>query len=63
MNVERVTVFKFLGVQVHEKLKWDAQINAVCKNISKGISILYEVKHILDTKILVKYGVILAKQN
>ncbi len=52
MNVERVPVFKFLGVQVDEKLKWDAQINAVCKNISKGISILYKVKHILDTQIL-----------
>jgi hypothetical protein len=52
INVERVTVAKFLGIQVEEKLKWDMQINSVCKNMSKGISVLYKMKPILDSKIL-----------
>ena len=52
INVERVTVAKFLGIQVEEKLKWDMQINSVCKNMSKGIPVLYKMKPILDNKII-----------
>lgn len=49
VRVNRVRVTKFLGVQVDEKLDWHDQINAVCRNVSKNISILYKVKHILNS--------------
>ena len=52
VNIERVTVTKFLGVQVDEKLSWKEQINSVYRNVSKGLSILYKVRNILESKLL-----------
>lgn len=49
MNVEKVQVAKFLGVKVNDQLTWNDQINSVYKNLSKNISILYRVKHILTS--------------
>jgi hypothetical protein len=40
-------VTKFLGVLVDEKLSWSDHINAVCKKVSKDISFIYKVKHML----------------
>ena len=71
--VDRVHVQKFLGVLVDDELTWNNHITSVCKNISKNMSMLYKVKHILNSKSLlyivhccylifhmhVKYGVIL----
>ena len=52
INVERVKDTKFLGIQLDEKLKWDVQIHSVSKNMSKGISVLYKLKPVLDNNIL-----------
>ncbi len=52
IDIKRVNVTKFLGVHVNDKLKWDVQINSVCQKLSKNISILYKVKHILDNNSL-----------
>ncbi len=49
MNVNRVHVTKFLGVLVDDKLSWTNQITSVCKNVAKNTSILYKVKHILNS--------------
>ncbi len=52
MRVDRVHVTKFLGVLVDENLSWTDHIISVCKNVSKNVSILYKVKHILNSSSL-----------
>jgi len=52
VRVERVHVTKFLGVKVDKQLNWDDQINYVCRNVSKNMSVLYRVKHILNNDCL-----------
>ena len=47
-KLEKVNVTKFLGVYVDEYLTWNAQIQHVCRNISKNVSILYKAKNKLD---------------
>ncbi len=49
VNVEKVHVTKFLGVKVDDQLTWNDQINSVCTHLSKNISILYRVKHVLNS--------------
>ncbi len=56
--LKEFNVTKFLGVHVDDKLKWDVQINPVCQKLSKNISILYKVKHILDNNSLYTYIVL-----
>ena len=50
--VDRVHVTKFLGVLVDDELTWNNHITSVCKNISKNMSMLYKVKHILNSNSL-----------
>ncbi len=45
-------IAKFLGVLVDDKLTWIDQINNICRNVSKKLSILYKVKHVLNSKSL-----------
>ena len=39
-------------MKVYEHLNWDDQINSVCRNMSKHMSVLYRVKHILNNDCL-----------
>ena len=39
-------------MKVDEHLNWDDQINSVCGNWSKNMSVLYRVKHILNNDCL-----------
>ena len=50
--IEEVTVTKFLGVLIDNKLQWKEQIDSVCSKVSKNLSIIYRVRHILDTNSL-----------
>ena len=50
--IEEVTVTKFLGVLIDNKLQWKEQIDSVCSKVSKNMSIIYRVRHILDTNSL-----------
>ena len=43
VHVERVHVTKYLGVKADEHLNWDDQINSVCRNLSKYMSVSYIV--------------------
>ena len=52
VRVERVHIIKCLGVKVDEHLNWDEQINAVCRNLSKHMSVFYRVKYILNNDCL-----------
>ena len=49
VNIQQGNVTKFLGIYVDSNLNWDIQINGVCKNIAKNISILNKVKLVLDS--------------
>ena len=50
--IEEVTVTKFLGVLIDNKLQWKEQIDSVCSKVSKNLSIIYRVRHILDANSL-----------
>ena len=40
IHIERVTVYKSLGVSIHENLLWKTQIDEISKNISAGLFVL-----------------------
>ena len=50
--IERVSYFNFLGIVLSYNITWDAHINYISKKISKGIGILYQLKHIYPQRIL-----------
>jgi len=52
IKLERVKQTKFLGIQIDENLTWKNQIDNISKNISRGIGILYKLKHFVPEKIL-----------
>ena len=47
MNIERVYVTKFLGVHIDSHLNWGEHINHIKSKISKNVSIMRRVKHVL----------------
>lgn len=52
VEIERVLEHKFLGVIIDDKLNWKSHINHIHNKISRSVSILSKVKHILDHKAL-----------
>ena len=48
VDIERVYVYKFLGVTIDHKLSWKPQIKHVKSKLSRSISVLGKAKHILD---------------
>ena len=52
VEIAEVTDTKFLGVIIDNKLKWHTQIQNVQRKIAKSVSILYRVKHLLDSNAL-----------
>ena len=47
MNIKRVYVTKFLGVHIYSHLNWGEHINHIKRKISKNVSIMRRVKHLL----------------
>ena len=47
MNIKRVYVTKFLGVHIDSHLNWCEHINHIKSKISKNVSIMQIVKHLL----------------
>ena len=43
--IERVTVYKFLGISTDENLSWKTHINEISKKISAGLS-LFVLRHV-----------------
>ena len=50
MEVERVCVFKFLGVKIDENLNWEEHKLYICSKIRRNIGIIYKSRHILNYK-------------
>ena len=43
-NVENVTCFKYLGVQIDVNLKWKEQINNICRKVCTSLAVMRRVK-------------------
>ena len=52
MNIKRVYVTKFLGVHIDSHLNWCEHINHIKSTISKNVSIMRRVKHLLINSVL-----------
>ena len=50
--IERVTEFNFLGIIIHQHLKWDSHINKIALKISSATGIIYKFKNIFPQKII-----------
>ena len=44
IHIERVTVYKSLGVSIDENLLWETHIDEISKKISAGLSIVLKRK-------------------
>jgi hypothetical protein len=51
-TIERVTVTKFLGVFLDEKLRWTPHIHHVSSKISKGLGMMGRVRNIMPNDVL-----------
>ena len=51
-KLDRVFCAKFLGVLIDDKLNWKKHISVVNSKLSKSLSVLYKVSHILDVTLL-----------
>ena len=47
MNIKRVYITKFLGVHIDSHLNWGEHINHIKSKISKNVSIMRRVKHLV----------------
>ena len=43
--IEKCTSYKYLGIVIDDKLKWDKHINYICKKVSKACGALAKVRH------------------
>ena len=51
-NIDRITQFHFLGVILHERMSWKQHIEHIRLNIAKTIGIIYRLKSIYPSAIL-----------
>ena len=51
-QIERVTTFNFLGITLHENLKWDAHVHHISNKISRVIGIISRLKNYIPAHIL-----------
>ena len=47
-NIENVTEHRLLGLIVDNKFRWQAQIEHICKCMSKKLFILSQLQHIIN---------------
>ena len=47
-NIENVTEHRLLGLVVDNKFRWQAQIEHICKSMSKELFLLSQLQHIIN---------------
>ena len=47
-KLEQVNHVKYLGVSVDSELNWNTQVERVCKNVSKMVSFMGRLRHIIN---------------
>ena len=52
VDINRVHVTKFIGVHIDCHLNWSDHINLTKNKISKNVSVMYRVKHLLNSSAL-----------
>ena len=52
--VEAVSVYKYLGLLIDDKLRWEAHITNLCKKLSSVSGVLSKLKHLLPKSVLLK---------
>jgi hypothetical protein len=52
IDIERVDNFNFLGVTLDENMNWHSHVNKVAMKLSRGLGILYKLRHIFPLYIL-----------
>ena len=51
--IERIESIKFLGIHIHESLDWKYHVANISSKISKGIGVLYKLRHFVPSRILI----------
>ena len=52
IKIEFADEFNFLGLTIHKHLKWDSHINKIASKILNIIGIIYRLKHMVPSEIL-----------
>ena len=52
IKIEFADEFIFLGLTIHKHLKWDSHINKIASKILNIIGIMYRLKHMVPSEIL-----------
>ena len=47
--------YNFLGITIHKHLKWDSHINKIASKILNIIGIMYRLKHMVPSEIILPY--------
>ena len=47
-KIDQVSEHRLLGITIDNKLRWDSQINNVCKTVSRRVFILSKLRYIVD---------------
>ena len=51
-EIERVTSYKYLGVEIDETLSWRNHTDSLCKKVSAGIGAIKRVRHLVPSQSL-----------
>ena len=51
-EIERVTSYKYIGVEIDETLSWRNQSDLLCKKVSAGIGAIKRVRHLVPSQTL-----------
>ena len=51
-EIERVTLYKYLGVEIDKTLSWRNHTDSLCKKVSAGIGVIKRVRHLVPRQIL-----------
>ena len=49
--IERVTQFKFLGLNIDSNLNWNSHLSAVSTKVSRVIGLLHKLKYVFPSYI------------
>ena len=52
IKIEFADEFNFSGLTIHKHLKWDSHINKIASKIFNIIGIMYRLKHMVPSEIL-----------
>ena len=51
-EIERVTSYKYIGVEIDETLSWRNHTDSLCKKVSAGIGAIKRVRHLVPSQTL-----------